>query len=154
MADSFPCRQTNKRKKPNSGLEFSELLLLNLDLKAWSDAPFVLTFVHAEYLILKHFGDRGRMKCYKADITGDSIFQDAHRTHNLHSNQHSNSWEMCLLCSRFIILLCTNNSPTSPSKSQEKTGEKKKKHFLSLKTRITTLCLSHLPQLSTHLNMH
>lgn len=142
------CLKTNKNN--NSGLEFTGLLLLNLNLKAWSNVPFVLTFVHVEYLIWKHFWDRGWMKKHcKADITGGSIFQSAHRRPNLHSNHHSNSWEMCLLCSRFVILLCTT-IPQLPCQSQERTGGKKQMHWLSSKSRVTNLCFPHLPLLTEH----
>lgn len=112
--------------------KFTRILLLNLE--SWSDAPIVLTFVCDEYLIGKHFGDRGRInKCCKADITGDSIFQDAYflLTLDLHSNQHNNSWEM------FALQQIHNPSvhqqfPNFPVKAKKEKGEKKKrqKHFL------------------------
>lgn len=101
----FSCRQTNK--KTNSAFKLgSEAMPLFCSRRTF----------HLETLLLH----RGRMnETHKADIAGGRVLQDARRTLNSHSNQHSNSWEMCLLCSRFIILLCTNNSPTSPSKPRK-----------------------------------
>lgn len=112
--------------------KFTRILLLNLE--SWSDAPIVLTFVRDKYLIGKHFGDRGRInKCCKADITGDSIFQDAYflLTLDLHSNQHNNSWEM------FALQQIHNPSvhqqfPNFPVKAKKEKGGKKKAEALSV----------------------
>lgn len=115
---------------------FAGLFLLHMCLRVWRNVLFVLTFVHAEYLIPSCFWDRGWMnKCYKADITGDSVFQAS-----------SFIFKSARQLMRKVFALQQIHNPSVLQQFPNFPVRAKNK----LENR-STLCIFHLHQLKTHI---